>query len=259
AALVARKLGLKLIGSEQIQERASMFDPDFKEACALYEMEVGPSFFDRIFFDSPTYTSLFESLTYDFASEGNVVLMGRGAQFILKDVPGVLKVRIVAPDVVRVERVRERYGVSSDEAAEMIEKFERQRKSLLQSMFKHDINDWVLYDLVMNTTHYDSDGGSDIVVEALRKLQKAPQPEHLREKLAAMALAKRVEASIKKELTSPVAYYVEVTGEPGGNLTVSGRIRTTRNKIKAEQHAKEFPGVASVQNELKVTDVLFGF
>jgi osmotically-inducible protein OsmY len=87
----------------------------------------------------------------------------------------------------------------------------------------------------------------------------APEPEDLRARLASMAVAKRLETVIKKRLTPAVAWQVEVTGEAGGRMILSGRVGDKRHKEKAGEIAKEFPEVTSVENELKVTELSFGY
>jgi cytidylate kinase len=259
AAIVARKMGFKLIGQDQILERANTCDSEYRDACSLYESERGPGFFERIFFDSPSYTSLFQALTYEFASQRNVVLIGRGAQLMLREVPGVFGLRVAAPVQLRVERIGERFGISAADAAEYVRKHDRERKVLLQSIFDKDLMDWSLYDMVLNTAHYASEGASDVVCRAIEKMEKVPQPEDLQEKLLAMGMAKRLETTIKKRLTPAVAFHVVVDGEPGGKVTLSGRIRDKKNKEKAGQIAEGFPEVTSVDNNLKVTELSFSF
>lgn len=258
ASIVARKKGFKLISADQVHERAMACDPEYSDACSMYETEKGPGLLGRIFFDSPAYNSLFQSLTYEFASEGNVVMMGRGSQFILKDVPGVFRARIVAPTEIRVERIRERQNVSRDEAARLVREHDRRRASLLQAVFEHDLRDWALFDTIINTARYSANGASEALISAYSYLEKAPEPEHLKEKLAAMALAKSIETLIKKRLSSLEAYRVEVSGEPEGQIVISGLIRDQKNKMRCEQIAQEFEGVSSIRNELKVTGLSFG-
>jgi hypothetical protein len=252
-------MGYKLIGPDQVHERANVCDPEYKDACSVYESEKGPGFWERFFFDTPSFTALFESLTYEFASQGNVVMMGRGAQLVLRDVPGVFRVRMVAPSPIRVARIAERYGVSNEAASDIVRKHDRERRALMQSIFDHDDRDWALYDLVLNTTHYTADSAAEVVIQAAKSMTVAPEPEDLRARLASMAVAKRLETVIKKRLTPAVAWQVEVTGEAGGRMILSGRVGDKRHKEKAGEIAKEFPEVTSVENELKVTELSFGY
>jgi cytidylate kinase len=259
AAIVARKTGLKLIGRDQVHERANECDPEYSDACSVYELEKGPGFFERIFFDTPSYTSLFESLTYEFASEGNVVMVGRGSQLVLRDIPGVTRVRVVASVRIRIERIKDRFGISADEASEFVRKHDAERRALMRSIFQRDPSDWSLFDIVLNTDHYTADAASDVVCEAYARIDKAPEPTDLKAKLAAMAIGKRLETVIKKRMTPRVAYQVQVVGEPGGVMIISGRIGERAHKEKIEAIAKEYPGVTSVINELKVTQLTFSY
>ncbi|MDQ7785261.1 MAG: cytidylate kinase family protein [Desulfomonilaceae bacterium] len=259
AAIVARSMGYKLIGPDQVRERANVCDPEYKDACSVYESEKGPGFWERFFFDTPSFTALFKSLTYEFASQGHVVIVGRGSQLVLRDVPGVFSVRIVAPKHIRVDRIAERYGVSKEAASDIVRKHDRERRAMMQSIFDHDDRDWALYDVVLNTTHYAADAGAEVVIKAAQNMTVEPEPEDLLAKLAAMATAKRLETVIKKRLTPGVAWQVEVTGEAGGRMILSGRVGDKRYKDKAGDIAKEFPDVSSVENELKVTELSFGY
>jgi len=258
AALVAKTLGLELISREKVHELAQTCDSDYRDACALYETEHGPGFLRRIFFDKPSHTSLFESLAYEQAARGNVVIVGRGAQIVLRDFPGVLKVRVVAPTELRVQRIMERYGMSQPDAADYVRKHDHERRNLMRSVFDVDATDWGLYDLILNTARFDSGSGTHIVVCAAEKLPKPADEEAQKARLSAMALAKRVETVIKKKLTSTVAHNVTAAADADGALTLSGRVRDHRDREMAEQIAREYPGVASVTSELKVTELSFG-
>lgn len=259
AAVVARRMGLELITRDKIHEVAQSCDPEYSDACSVYETEHGPGFFERIFFDRPTYTSLFEALTYEQAAKGNVVIMGRGAQIILRDVPGVFRVRIVAPFDRRVGRIMERYAFSNKQAQDFVKKYDHERDTLMRSIFLSDPDSWSLYDLIVNTANYSSGAASDLVVHAAENIEKAPDSASLIEELRGRALAKRIETLLRKKLTSVVTRNVEVNAGPGRVIKLSGRIRDKRDKDRIEKIAADYPGVQRVENEIKVTELSFGF
>lgn len=259
AALAARRLEMKLIGPEQIQERANACDTEYSDACSLYESEMGPGFFERLFFETPSYTSLFESLTHEFASQGDVIIVGRGSQIVLKDVPGVVRVRVVADLPIRVSRIEERFGINHDEAVAYVKKHDNSKRSLLQSVYEQDPTEWSLFDIILNTTHFGPDGATNVVCEAVNSVDREKQPEDLKERLSAMAVAKTVETIIKKRLTAGVAWNIIAKGEPGVQIILDGRVRDRRNKERAEKIALEHSQVNSVINNIKVTDLSFGF
>jgi cytidylate kinase len=249
---------LELVGRDQVHELAQSCDPEYSRACDLYETEHGPGFFERIFFDRPSYTSLFEALTYEKASSGNVVLVGRGSQVVLRGVPGIFKCRIVAPFDLRVERIMGRYNFTKHEAQDFIVRYDHERENLIRSIFRSDPNEWSLYDLIINTENYGSSEASDVIMEAIDKMQKAEDEAALCENLKNMSVAKKIEALIRRKLSSSIARNVEINYQTGGLVTITGRISERRDKEKAEKLIKEYPGVTSVKNELKVTELTFG-
>ncbi len=258
AATIARRMELELVGRDQVHELAQSCDPEYSRACDLYETEHGPGFFERIFFDRPSYTSLFEALTYEKASSGNVVLVGRGSQVVLRGVPGIFKCRIVAPFDLRVERIMGRYNFTKHEAQDFIVRYDHERENLIRSIFRSDPNEWSLYDLIINTENYGSSEASDVIMEAIDKMQKAEDEAALCENLKNMSVAKKIEALIRRKLSSSIARNVEINYQTGGLVTITGRISERRDKEKAEKLIKEYPGVTSVKNELKVTELTFG-
>ncbi len=57
--------------------------------------------------DDAHYFAGLQSVIRDLAKSSSIVIRGRGSQFILKDYPGTLRILIVAPLELRVQRVAE--------------------------------------------------------------------------------------------------------------------------------------------------------
>ncbi len=255
---VAERAGLHFMGREKVHELAMSCDSEYSDACSLYEAEHGPRFFERLFFDRPTYTSLFYALTYELASQGDVVIVGRGSQIVLRGVPGVLRVRVVAPTEIRVQRIMERHNCPQDEAWDYVNKYDTENRNQIRSIFDVDPRDWALYDLVINTEKLTAAAGTDIVYQALQSLDKVANPEAVKEDLRNRALGKRIETVVKKRLTSAVARYVDVSVGPGGLVRIGGRVTEKNEKRRVEEIVSGYPGVTKVENELKVTQLTFG-
>jgi cytidylate kinase len=83
------------------------------------------------------------------ARAGNVIYVGRGAQFVLPHERG-LRVRVVAPLKYRVRQVMERRHVSFEEARDYVVKTDADRQACTRQYFHHDIADPHLFDLVIN-------------------------------------------------------------------------------------------------------------
>jgi cytidylate kinase len=258
AAKVAERMGLEFVGRNGLHELAMTCDPEYSDACGLYETEHGPGFFERLFFDRPSYKSLFEALTFEQAGRGNVVIVGRGAQVVLHNMPGVFCVHVVAPREIRIERVEQRLACSREEAGHYLDKYDRERANIIKAVFERDPDDWSLYDLVLNTTHFTPDTATDVVVQAMSGMNKVPDQEEVKERFKGLGVAKRIEALVRKKLTSAVARNVEIVPESGGVMRLTGRVREKADKARAEKIAAEYPGVTGVENDVKVTELSFG-
>mgnify|MGYP000605790668 CR=1 FL=1 len=97
----------------------------------------------------------------------NVVIVGRGGQAILREHPGVLHVRIVAPLGARVLRVQSTENVNLDEATTRVNRRGEAARAYLERF--HDI-DWdnpLLYHLIINTGKWETEGAVQIIINAL--------------------------------------------------------------------------------------------
>jgi len=257
AANVAESMKLEFIGRNALHELAMSCDPEYSDACALYETEHGPGFFERLFFNRSAYKSLFEALAFEQASRGNVVIVGRGAQIALHNLPGVFSLGVVAPLELRIQRIMLRNSLSKEDAAYFVDKHDRDRRRLMKAVFDRDTDDWSLYDLVINTSHFSAEAATEVVIRGIEKIERASDVSSVKDRLKGMALAKRIEALIKKKMTSAIARHVEIHTEPGGIVRITGVISEKAAKDKVGRIVGDYPGVAKVENELKVTELSF--
>ena len=255
AQQTAEQLGIKVIGVPEIHQLALECDKELADICRTFETEMPAGFFERIFFRDPAGSSLFASLIYQQAAMGDVVIRGRGSQIVLAGQPKVLKVRIVAPFRIRVDRVARRKGITQDEASDYVRHYDRQRRSLIESLFQVDLNDWSLYDMVLNSADLSQDMLANVVCLAAKEL--GPVGEGQKTLYADMALAKRVEALIKKKVPTFPARDVEVENQGQGRLVLTGAVLDKDAIKKAEEIAKTQAEVTEVDNQLMSTDLTF--
>jgi len=87
----------------------------------------------------------------DIASRGNVLILGQGAQVLLRGYAGVCHVQVVAPQDQRVTQVVEREGVSPAVARRMVRGSDQGRSDYLARYYNARWLDPLLYHLVINT------------------------------------------------------------------------------------------------------------
>lgn len=96
---------------------------------------------------------------------GNAVILGRGANFALKNM-NALRVRIVAPDALRRKVVQQEQGLSAEDAQKVMVSTDANRTAFVRRYFNADTQDPANYDLVLNT-------GTLSIEKAVRIIQAA--------------------------------------------------------------------------------------
>ncbi|MEK7705478.1 MAG: cytidylate kinase-like family protein [Myxococcota bacterium] len=99
---------------------------------------------------------------------GNVIVLGRGAGIIVGGARA-LRLRIVAPLERRIHRVAEERGLKASAAAKLIEDTDAQRASFIRHSFDCDIDDEMLYDLVINTDALRVEDATEIALVAFTR------------------------------------------------------------------------------------------
>ncbi len=94
------------------------------------------------------------------------VVMGRAADYILKDEPNVLSVSVQASRLFCVKAVVDLYGLSEREAETVIEKTDRYRADFYRYYTGRDWNDQRNFDLCLNSERLGDDNCIRLIVEA---------------------------------------------------------------------------------------------
>ena len=97
----------------------------------------------------------------------NVVIVGRGAQFLLPPENG-LAVRVIASLPFRIAHAQHLRGLTAKEAREWVERTDRDRLEFIEQHFRRDPTDMHLYDLVINVEHLGIEGAARQIADAVR-------------------------------------------------------------------------------------------
>jgi cytidylate kinase len=99
---------------------------------------------------------------------GNVVIVGRGAQFFLP-LQCALRVRLVAPLETRVNRLVEREKLSSEQARTKIEEIDSRRAAFVWKIFRKDNAAPFNQDLIINTGEISVESATKIILASLEE------------------------------------------------------------------------------------------
>ncbi len=255
AEFAAKNLGLKNISRQHIKEFTIQCDPELGRACAMFEKEVPKSFWARHFFDSAKNAALFEWLTFKLASQGNVILIGRGTPVVLKNRPDTLRVRIVAPIEQRIQRIQRARNISHEEAKHFVNNYGRLRRNLIESIFKIDLSNSNLYDLQINTHQLSAESAAEILATAIQAKSKSVDEKKSRKSLTWEALIKEVKVNIKKELNPGLWQQIDAESGEEGLVVITGFVNSQQLHDRAEELALGVQGIEKVDNRIVVMDM----
>lgn len=115
------------------------------------------------------YLNILNNIMNEMGNKGGFVIIGRGAQFFLKDHPKAIHVLLICEYEKRVRTVAETFNISSAKAKELIKIKEKQRANLAANLYKENIDDTSHYHIVLNTGRVSLEWAVDIVLDMLEK------------------------------------------------------------------------------------------
>jgi cytidylate kinase len=193
AEKVAARLNYECISRDLLLEVSKEHNiPELKLVHAVHD---APGMLERLNRKEEKYIAFIKSALLNRLKADNVVYHGLAGHFFVKDVPHVLKVRVLSDmeDRVRLEMARK--NIDTDEARRMLEKDDEERRKWSQTLYGIDTADPSLYDLVVHIKNLTVDDAVDMICGCVSKAHFKTTPESQR-KIEDLAMA----AAINKAL-----------------------------------------------------------
>lgn len=105
----------------------------------------------------------------DLAKKENCILIGRCADYILRDDPKAIRIFVCANDDFCIDKVVELYGLDADEAKKKIKAIDKSRAAYYKYYTGNEWNDPLNYDLCVNTSKVGFDGAVDVIIDYLER------------------------------------------------------------------------------------------
>lgn len=118
---------------------------------------------ERGYIDETIYLDYLVLIIAQIADEGDVVILGRGSQYILDDHPEALHILMIDEFENRVRFMQKYYDLSESRATRLIRGEDKRRKTLYQKLGKTDYDDPYLYHLVLNMSKVSLEEAKQIV------------------------------------------------------------------------------------------------
>jgi cytidylate kinase len=172
--------------------------------------EKQPSLYNSFSSENYIYIHFIESALYKFAEKGRCIILGRGGQYFLADLPGTMKIQLIAPYKLRLQRIKVRFSCNSLKAEKIMQTSDRERSGFHNFFFNIDWQDSGLYDLVINTQHLSPKKAVEIIIDALPAFDTKEIHQESRHMLDNIRLGREIITNIfEKKKKIPLRYLRE--------------------------------------------------
>jgi cytidylate kinase len=243
---LSSKLGYRCVGREELvkttAEKYGVSEEKLRSAILKR-----PSAFRRFTYEREQYLAYIQAVLCEHARADNMIYHGNAGHFLLKGVPHVLRVRIVAPLELRVKFVMERQQILHHDAVKYIEKVDKERIKWTKFLYGVDWRSPELYDIVFNLETENIHFISTMIEYAVQQEPFKTTPES-QEMMDGLTLSSLVRAAIASNPDTRDADIV--VKADGGAVRIIGKVKTQEVIELVQGIAETVPGVKEVKNEV---------
>ena len=178
ARQVGKRLGWQVFDNEIVDEIAkeahlrrqlieSLDERDQATIQALIQDTIGQLLHSQAL-GASEYVRYLRQVVLTLGHQGDVVIVGHGARFILPRQFG-LSARVVAPLETRLRRIADKAHLALTAARTLVEKTDRERVQAVRHQFGHDVTDPLSHDLMINTADLDVEAAAEVIITALQQ------------------------------------------------------------------------------------------
>jgi cytidylate kinase len=249
AAGLAARLGLEIIQSDivatTIAERLGV-----DESAVLRYVNGSASLLERWQIDRRKLFHYAAEEILRLAQQDKVLIKGWGVATLLRDLPGVISVRVCAPMDFRVRVLMDRLDTKDANALrEQLKRYDAARARTMRAYFNIEQEDARLYHIVLNTERLSIEA----CVKAVSELAESPRFQDTAAIRSTLA-NKLVEAEISSALTERISLVAAPLGVSvsvaDGKVMLAGTASGGSVRKRAEKIAHEFAGVFQIDNRI---------
>ena len=194
ARAVAKKLQYEFVSKDSVYKEIEEHGKEWLDLVARLD-DLAPTFWERYDQSHSAYLAMVEHCIYKYALKNNVVILGRGGNYLLENIPYSLRVRITASVEARGRVLCDRFGIDEAAARKILKRSDHERSTYISKGYHRDWASPDDYDMTLNSGRMGFDGLVALIVNEIPAKDKLFTPE-TEEKLHRLELAARVKAEI---------------------------------------------------------------
>jgi cytidylate kinase len=165
AECLSKRLGYPNVGREVLQQAAEALGASEEAFRGKYETT--PGIWARMTKEREKYVLAIQTALAEWCTRGNLIYHGLSGHHLLAGLPGILKIRLVAPLETRVSSLLASHPqMTAAQAEDFIKNVDQDRARWVKVMHGAEVGDTSLYDLTINLKRHTLDSACSTIVEA---------------------------------------------------------------------------------------------
>jgi cytidylate kinase len=205
---------------------------------------------ERLTTERVHYLAYIRAAIYKEVRNDNVVYHGHAGHLLLREIPQVLRVRVIADVEFRIKAAMERNNLSREKAIKFIKDIDEKRVKWTRFLYHADWYDPALYDIVINLEHISIDDACGLV-SYIVSLDKFKSTAETRKIMDDMVLSTEVRATVAREAGNSDGG-IEIEAD-GGAITISGSVGSLVEADKIREIARKMPGVKEINSKMRIS------
>ncbi len=167
---MSSRLGYPSVGREVLQEAAEAVGAS--EEVFRGKFETTPGLWGRLTHARERYVLAVKTSLAEWCTRGDLIYHGLSGHQLLKGIPGVLKVRLIAPMEMRVQALLEtQHQLTASQAEAFIKDVDQDRARWVKVMYGVDVTDPSMHDLTINLRTHTIESACETVATAVAQPQ----------------------------------------------------------------------------------------
>jgi len=166
AECLGSRLGYPDVGREVLQEAAEALGAS--EEGFRGKFETTPGLWARLTHAREKYVLAVQTALAEWCTRGDLVYHGLSGQHLLKGLPGILRIRLIAPMEMRVRALLESHPqMTASHAEGFIKHVDQDRSRWVKVMYGAEVMDPSLYDLTINLRTHTIESACETIATAV--------------------------------------------------------------------------------------------
>lgn len=246
AECVAQKLGYRCTSREVLVEAAREYGvPEERLSKALTEK---PGVLERLTSERHRYLASIRAALIREVRDEKAVYHGHAGHLLLRDVPHVLRVRVIANMEFRIKAAMDRQNLSREEAIQYIKKVDQERVRWTRFLYHVDWHNPGLFDVVINLDQISLSEACDMVCDVANTEQFKATPQ-LQKTMDDLVLSSHLEAIVANNRR--ISGEVEIEAD-GGVVTLRGTVESLVDEDRVKIMVRKVPGVEEINSKMRM-------